>query len=234
MIFNFKFNLYLQILIYFIKAGTVMQMNIESVYESIADHFDSTRYNKWKGVMEFLQTIEPATKLLDAGCGNGKYLSVRKDCEVHACDTCPTLIDIATKKHVDAHIIVANIKSLPYKDNAFDAIICIAVLHHLTNDESRLTALTSLLRVLKPGGKLFLTVWATEARKPKWRSCDESSNDYMVPWNHINGTIYERFYHLFCQEEIVNLIQRVPLAKIESTQFEKNNWQVTIRKEYRA
>jgi hypothetical protein len=52
----------------------------------------------------------------------------------------------------------------------------------------------------------------------------------MVPWNHANGTIYERFYHLFTEQEIVDLIQRVPLAKIESVQFEKNNWQVAISK----
>ena len=201
------------------------------VYESIADHFDSTRYNKWKGVMDFLQTISPGTKLLDAGCGNGKYLSVRKDCEVHRCDTCPTLIDIATKKHVDAQIILANIKELPYNDNAFDAIICVAVLHHLTTDESRCLALNSLLRVVKPGGKIFLTVWALEARKPKWRNI--GGTDYMVPWNHIDGTIYERFYHLFSEEEIVNLITK-PSVLIEQIQFEKNNWQVTIRKEYRA
>ncbi len=110
------------------------ETSIQSVYESIADHFDSTRYNKWRGVMEFLETISPATKLLDAGCGNGKYLSVRKDCEVYACDTCPSLIMSAAKKHTHANIILANIKSLPYFDNTFDYIICIAVLHHLTTE----------------------------------------------------------------------------------------------------
>ncbi len=209
-------------------------MNVESVYESIADHFDSTRYNQWKGVMEFLQTISPGTRLLDAGCGNGKYLSVRKDCEVHACDTCHSLINVAAKKHAHAHILLANIKALPYADNTFDNIICIAVLHHLTTEDDRLEALSSLLRVVKPGGKIFLTVWATDACKPKWRCCDSDSSgstDYMVPWNHVDGKIYERFYHLFTEQEIVDLIQRIPLAKIESVQFEKNNWQVTIRKE---
>ncbi len=204
-------------------------MNVESVYESIADHFDSTRYNQWKGVMEFLQTISPGTRLLDAGCGNGKYLSVRKDCEVHACDTCHSLINTAAKKHAHAHIILANIKALPYADNTFDNIICIAVLHHLINEEDRLEALSSLLRVVKPGGKIFLTVWATDACKPKWRRCGEST-DYMVPWNHVDGKIYERFYHLFTEQEIVDLIQKIAVAKIETVQFEKNNWQVAISK----
>jgi tRNA (uracil-5-)-methyltransferase TRM9 len=179
--------------------------------------------------MEFLQTISPGTRLLDAGCGNGKYLSVRKDCEVHACDTCHSLINVAAKKHAHANIILANIKVLPYADNTFDNIICIAVLHHLSTEKSRLEALTSLLRVVKPGGKIFLTVWATEARKPKWRSIGEGT-DYMVPWNHVDGKIYERFYHLFTEQDIVDLIQRIALAKIESVQFEKNNWQVTISK----
>ncbi len=204
------------------------ETSIQSVYESIADHFDSTRYNKWRGVMEFLETISPATKLLDAGCGNGKYLSVRKDCEVYACDTCPSLIMSAAKKHTHANIILANIKSLPYFDNTFDYIICIAVLHHLTTEESRLKGLEELVRVVKPGGKIFLTVWATEACKPKWRHV--GGTDYMVPWNHTDGTVYERFYHLFAEQDIINLIQKIPEAHIESIQFEKNNWQITIRK----
>lgn len=205
------------------------EYNIESVYESIADHFDSTRYNQWKGVKDFLYTINPGTRLLDAGCGNGKYLSVREDCEIHACDTCPALINIAASKHVDAHIILANIKALPYLDNSFDAIICVAVLHHLTSDEYRYKAVEELIRVLKPGGKIFLTVWALEAHKPKWRNIGDT--DYMVPWNHIDGTIYERFYHLFTDEEIIHLVKKIQIATIENIHFEKNNWQITIRKE---
>ena len=114
---------------------------VHSVYEQIAEHFDSTRYNLWKGVIDFLEQVQPRSKILDVGCGNGKYLSVRRDCEVHACDACPTLVNIAKQKHPHAHISVANAMSLPYDDIVYDNIICIAVLHHLSTVEKRTTVI---------------------------------------------------------------------------------------------
>lgn len=44
------------------------------MYESIADHFDTTRHAKWSGVATFLKEFDEGTVLFDIGCGNGKYL----------------------------------------------------------------------------------------------------------------------------------------------------------------
>lgn len=51
---------------------------VSKVYEEIAEHFDETRHSNWKVVNQFLKSLNDYSILLDAGCGNGKYL-VRKD-----------------------------------------------------------------------------------------------------------------------------------------------------------
>lgn len=204
--------------------------HVHSVYGEIADHFDSTRCHLWRGVVEFLEQLPAKCNILDAGCGNGKYLSVRTDCDVHACDACPALVNIAKGKHPHADVRVANVLCMPYGDEQFDYVICVAVVHHLSSVQKRRMAMEEILRVLKPGGRAFITVWATEACKPSWKAVDGGMNDYMVPWNHKQGRVFQRFYHLFTRQDIVSLVESIPTASIETVKFEKNNWQVSIKK----
>jgi tRNA (uracil-5-)-methyltransferase TRM9 len=204
---------------------------VHSVYNQIATHFDSTRCHLWKGVVDFLEQVPTQSKILDVGCGNGKYLSVRRDCEIHACDACPNLANIAKQKHSHAHVSVANALSMPYDDNVYDNVICVAVLHHLSTVENRANVIKELIRVLKPGGSAFITVWATEAYKPSWKLIEGSENDYMVPWHHKqNNNILQRFYHLFTRQEIASLVTDIPYASIEDVKYEKDNWHITIKK----
>ncbi len=54
----------------------------------------------------------------------------------------------------------------------------VAVLHHLSTIERRQKAISELIRVTKPGGKIFIEVWAKEQnpknvppRPPKAQRC---------------------------------------------------------------
>jgi SAM-dependent methyltransferase len=62
-----------------------------------------------------------------------------------------TSSDIEPRDGVD---IVADAHDLPISDNEFDVILCTEVLEHLHTPEK---AISEMLRVLKPGGKLILT-----------------------------------------------------------------------------
>ena len=44
--------------------------------------------------------------------------------------------------------------SLPYKDDSFDAVLSIAVIHHIATTERRVRALRELARVLRVGGRV--------------------------------------------------------------------------------
>ncbi len=52
---------------------------VHTVYNSIADHFSSTRHTPWPGVVSFIESMQPFAYMLDVGCGNGKYLNQRND-----------------------------------------------------------------------------------------------------------------------------------------------------------
>jgi len=43
-----------------------------------------------------------------------------------------------------------------------DAVLCIAVIHHLSTRDRRLKALSELARVLRPNGRACVTVWARQ------------------------------------------------------------------------
>jgi alkylated DNA repair protein alkB family protein 8 len=189
------------------------------VYNDIAEHFHQTRHALWPGVLEFLQEIPAQSTILDLGCGNGKYLSVRADdCVIHGCDTCDPLLDIARGIHPHAHLINADARCLPYKDATFDAVISIAVLHHLDTD-GRQRAISEIMRVLKPNGRFLITVWAMEAIKPKWTHM--GNNDYVVPWyNKITNTNHERHYHIYTEEEATQLIPNTTIS------WERDNWYI--------
>jgi ubiquinone/menaquinone biosynthesis C-methylase UbiE len=196
--------------------------HVHSVYDQIADHFSETRYKPWPGVVTFLHGLPPGSKILDVGCGNGKYLSVRKDCHMYGCDPCEKLVTLAQEKNPNADIVVANGLSLPYATGYMDALISIAVFHHLsTSDRSQF--LSEIQRVLKPGGRLLLTVWTTEAVKPTWKPL-EVPGDYLVPWVRKDGEVFDRFYHLFSQEEAEGLLPESDIWE------ECKNWYIHMSK----
>ena len=53
-------------------------------------------------------------------------------------------------------------------DNSFDAVLLVAIVHHFFEPADRLKVLSEARRVLKTGGRLYLTVW--NLNRPKfWR-----------------------------------------------------------------
>ena len=71
--------------------------NVKKVYDAIADHFDVTRYSVWIDVKKFLDILPKNSFILDAGCGNGKNMLYRSDCENYGCDFSEKLVEITLK-----------------------------------------------------------------------------------------------------------------------------------------
>ncbi|CAN7104006.1 unnamed protein product, partial [Brassica rapa subsp. narinosa] len=133
---------------------------VHRVYDAIAPHFSSTRYAKWPRVAAFLESLPSGSVILDAGCGNGKYLGLNPNCFFIGCDISSPLIRICSEKGQE--VVVADAVNLPYREGFGDAAISIAVLHHLSTEERRTSAVNELVRVVKPGGFVLITVWAAE------------------------------------------------------------------------
>lgn len=98
-------------------------------------------------------------RVLDAGCGSGPLSAALRDggATVTGFDLSPAMIELARRRlGEDADLMVADLaEPLPYADAAFDDVVASLVLHYL---EDWAQPLAELRRVLKPGGRLILSV----------------------------------------------------------------------------
>lgn len=133
---------------------------VHGVYDAIAPHFSSTRFSKWPKVAAFLSSLPSGSLVLDAGCGNGKYLGYNPDCFFVGCDISGPLVKICADRGHE--VLVADAVNLPYRSGFGDAAISIAVLHHLSTENRRKRAIEELVRSVKKGGLVLITVWAVE------------------------------------------------------------------------
>ncbi|XP_073144002.1 tRNA (carboxymethyluridine(34)-5-O)-methyltransferase isoform X2 [Henckelia pumila] len=155
---------------------------VHRVYDAIAPHFSSTRFAKWPKVQLFLNSLPSGSLILDAGCGNGKYLGLNPKCYFVGCDISAPLIGIcADKRH---EVLVADAVNLPYLTGYVDAAISIAVLHHLSTECRRKKAVDELIRVVKLGGLVLITVWAWEQEDKslvnKWTPLPEKYSEEWI------------------------------------------------------
>ncbi len=75
-------------------------------------------------------------------------------------------------------VILSDNLALPFRDSSMDAVLSIAVIHHIATAERRVHALKELSRVLKVGGRVMISVWAFEQRHRKFES-----QDVLIPWH---------------------------------------------------
>ena len=200
-----------------------------NTYQIIAEHFNNSRAYLWNSVKKFLDKIPKNSVILEVGSGNGKNLMRRTDCINLAIDLCSQFCKISQKKNIDS--IIANNLSIPFKSNTIDYILSIAVIHHLTTEHRRLQAISELIRVLKPGGKILLQVWAYE--QPAKSKNQFTKQDNLVTYKSPDKSICEkRFYHVFKSGELDKLVQKLNISNVTITDsfWEVGNWVVILEK----
>jgi SAM-dependent methyltransferase len=205
--------------------------NTKEDYNLIAEDFSRTRYSVWSELGLFSKYINEKDKVLDLGCGNGRLLDLfkKKNIIYTGVDNSEKLIEIAKKINPGANFFVADSLNLPFQDNYFDKIFCIAVLHHIPSVNLRRQFIKEAKRVLRPGGIFIITVWNL------WPKCDTFKKiikfsilkilrkkkldfkDIFVPWqNRIN-----RYIHCFTKRELNKLIREAGLKVKESGIFKR-------------
>ena len=115
---------------------------------------------EWRKILEWLNP-EEGERILDIACGVGELsLKIaRRGGEVYGIDTSEAAIKFANRLSERAKIAcefkIGDAEHLPYPDDNFDKIVCSSSLEHFNDDNQ---ALQEMRRVLKPKGKVVLTV----------------------------------------------------------------------------
>ncbi|XP_023118654.2 probable tRNA methyltransferase 9B [Amphiprion ocellaris] len=157
-------------------ASRLERDHVHSIYDKIAPYFNDSRYKAWPKVRQFLLDLQPGSIVADIGCGNGKYLHINEEVFKLGCDVCRPLVDFAWSQGHEVQMCDG--LHLPYRDGCFDAVLSIAVIHHLSTKERRIRAIKEMARTLRVGGRIMIYVWAMEQKRRKFEK-----QDIFVPWN---------------------------------------------------
>lgn len=123
------------------------------------------------GVIATDLSCEPGMAVLDVGCGPGSLLQAMQagQPEVRAVGFDPDTEMVAHARQGAARgsWVAGLAQRLPFRDGTFDRATMTLMLHHLTRDQ-KVQALTEVRRVLRGGGRLFITDWTAPAGFRRW------------------------------------------------------------------
>lgn len=107
--------------------------------------------------LELVEASVPrASKVLDIGCGTGETAVklMRRGYEVWGLDIAEAMIRHARERCGSGQFQVGDCEHIPFRDDTFDAVVCLGVIEYLDTDER---ALREMCRVLKPGGSAVVS-----------------------------------------------------------------------------
>jgi SAM-dependent methyltransferase len=112
---------------------------------------DIGRWYVTKYVQEVAASLPVQSTILDAGAGEGAYKKYFGHCVYKAID-----LGVGESKWNYTNLdYIAPLDKMPIENDSFDSVLCTQVLEHL---ELPRESVREMYRVLKPGGRLFLTV----------------------------------------------------------------------------
>ncbi|MFH0740132.1 MAG: methyltransferase domain-containing protein [bacterium] len=207
-------------------------------YNHIAPDFANTRVNIWPEIAVLFDYIRKGDKVLDLGCGNGRFINIIKEKggEYFGTDVSENLINIAKQNYPNENFQTTEALKLPFSNNYFDIIYSIAVLHHIPSNNFRLEFLQEAKRVLKAGGIFVLTVWKPKDKQEKdlaikfllrkiFGLSKLDFKDVVEPW--FGNNKGERYFHCFNKTELTKLVRQAgfEVEKSGTIQNEKGNRQ---------
>lgn len=170
-----------------------MASDQRKVWTAIADSFDATRQRPWPHVVRFIESLPPASRVLDLMCGNGRHAKVAAEAAHHVL-ALDWSLPLLGKAHGDR--VLADATRLPLRDGVADACIFAAGLHGIPTAEGRSACLGDLHRALVPGGVAQITVWSRDAPRFAALGAPGQAIDVEVPWR-AAGHDEARTYHLY-------------------------------------
>jgi SAM-dependent methyltransferase len=174
----------------------------------------------WKGqyTLDFFDRyVTPPARILDAGCGVGRYtipLAMR-EYEVTGVDisgfAITELDNARMRRNMEMGLAAADVCHLPFRDSTFDAVVAFGVLQHLLEEE-RSAVLSEFARVLVPDGTLVIEVLGREDMRMGGREVEPAT------FLRSTGSVY----HYFDLDEIKEFYSGLEIIDIKENRIIKN------------
>lgn len=143
--------------------------HVAQVFDSVATNYDFMNdlmslgiHRLWKRFTIQLSGVQPGQRVLDLAGGTGDLAAkfannVGEQGQVILADINAAMLQVGRERLLDQGVLVdyaqVNAESLPFANNSFDIITMAFGLRNVTDKEA---ALASMLRVLKPGGRVLI------------------------------------------------------------------------------
>jgi ubiquinone/menaquinone biosynthesis C-methylase UbiE len=157
----------------------------ESLPDHVMAHLTARR-------VAFSRALVPGGKLLDVGCGTGRFLEAMPTAgyELTGIDISAGMLEEARERGLD--VVEGSSGDMPFEDDTFDLVVTFAVLHHLIDPELVRATLREIVRVTRPGGTAV--VWDHNPNNPYWkflmaRLPQDQGDEVLVPASLIMETL---------------------------------------------
>ena len=213
-------------------SQALLRLN-RAFYERFADEFARSRTPEQPGWQRLLAYLPEQGRVLDVGCGHGRLARLldqqRRRVIYVGVDSSPQLLAIARSDTADLTVPTALVEAdvtapgwierLPA--GHFDAVVALALLHHIPGRQGRRDLLAQLAGLLAEEGVLALSTWQfmNEARLLRkivpWSAAgltpdDVEPGDFLLDWR--RGGLGLRYCHLVDESELTGLASQVGLA----------------------
>lgn len=212
---------------------TPIERKTQEDYNKVAGAFyDSRKQMHWPELDKMLAEVKSGQKVLDIGCGTGRVCVQleEKGIDYFGIDISEAEIALAKKACPKGDFQTGSMMNLPYKNEEFDVVFHIAVLHHLLTKPERAKAVSEAFRVLKPGGqlnimvmglwqkkywKLFFSKQKGRASMPAQQRSLVSFKDLFLPWSWKTPETVYRYYHAFSKPELKQLFRGMKFTNFQ-------------------
>lgn len=210
-------------------------------YRGVSQSFSATRQTGWPGWRHVVEAAGAScgsrVDVLDVACGNLRFERYLASCGIEArawaIDACDELVEAGrttlpdglelSYQHLDVMEALFSGEGLVGLVDAppCDLAVCFGFMHHVPLYDQRLELLRTMLAHVRPGGLVAVSFWQflrDERLRAKARPVEGGDGgDYLLGWQ--DRVDVARYCHSFSEEEIDELVARLPEGTVEVDRF---------------